>query len=295
MHVNEQLARRFEQHRSQLRAIAYRMLGSVPEADEAVQDAWLRVSKAGIDGVENLGGWLTTVVARVCLNILQARKARPDRAARLRMPDPVVGPEDALDPEREALMASSVGLALLVVLETLSPAERLAFVLHDMFDLPFEEIAPIVDRSPTAARQLASRARRKVQGAAVPPVDPDLARQREVVEAFFAAGRAGDFNALVRVLGTDVVLRSDHGLSSPGGPVVLRGARTVARTALAFARPSATVLPVLVNGAAAMLIVVDGKPLSLLAFAVSDGKIVEIDGTTDPERLNDLDMTALPL
>ena len=203
------LAQRFEQHRAHLRAVAYRMLGSLPEADEAVQDAWLRLSRAGAEGVENLGGWLTTIVARVCLNVLQARKARPEQPAGLRMPDPVVSREGQSDPEQQALLADSIGLALLVVLETLDPAERLAFVLHDMFDLPFEEIAPMMGRSPTAARQLASRARRRVQGAAVPPIERDVARQREVVEAFFAAGRAGDFDALIRVLHPDVVLRSD--------------------------------------------------------------------------------------
>src|SRR3984885_3100651 len=221
---NQWLARRFEEHRTRLRAVAYRMLGSLPEAEEAVQDAWLRLSRSGADGVENMGGWLTTIVARVCLNALQARKARPEQPAGLRMPDPVVSREDQTNPEQEALLAASVGLALLVVLEMLDPAERLAFVLHDMFDLPFEEIAPMVGRSPTAVRQLASRARRKVQGAAVHPIDRDVARQREVVDAFFAAGRAGDFDALVRVLHPDVVLRSDvQGVGEQ------RGATRVAR------------------------------------------------------------------
>jgi RNA polymerase sigma factor (sigma-70 family) len=278
------LARRFEDHRTRLRAVAYRMLGSVPEAEEAVQDAWLRVSRAGAEGIENLGGWLTTIVARVCLNALQARKVRAEHAAGLRIPDPIVSREGDTgpDPEREALLADSVGLALLVVLDTLTPAERLAFVLHDMFDLPFEDIAPMVGRSPTAARQLASRARRRVKGATVPP-DMDPARQREVVNAFFAAGRAGDFDALVRVLDPDVVVRSD-------APAVgeQKGAARVARMALGGARRSATVLPALVNGAAGAVIVDEGRAVAVMAFTVSGGKIVEIDAFTDPERLSRL-------
>jgi RNA polymerase sigma-70 factor (ECF subfamily) len=258
------------------------MLGSLPEAEEAVQDAWLRLSRSGADGVENLGGWLTTIVARVCLNALQARKARPEQQAGLRMPDPVVTREGDADPERVALLADSVGLALLVVLDTLPPAERLAFVLHDLFDLPFEEIAPMVGRSATAARQLASRARRRVQGAAVPP-DADRARQREVVDAFFAAARAGDFAALVRVLDPDVVLRSD-------APKIaeVRGATHVARLARAGARRSASVLPVLVNGTAGAVIVEEGRAITVMGFTVSGGKIVEIDAITDPGRLSQL-------
>ena len=282
------LAERFEQHRPHLRAVAYRMLGSLPEADEAVQDAWLRLSRAGAEGVENLGGWLTTVVARVCLNVLQARKARPEQPVGLRMPDPVVGREGHADPEQQALLADAIGLALLVVLETLDPDERLAFVLHDLFDLPFEEIAPMVGRSPTAARQLASRARRRVQGAAVAPVDRDVARQREVVEAFFAAGRAGDFDALVRVLHPDVVLRSDvRGVGEQ------RGATRVARMALGGARRSASVLPVLVNGTAGAVIVEDGRAALVMAFTVSGGQVVEIDVIADPERLRGIDLGAL--
>ncbi len=289
MNEHEWLAARFEEHRARLRAVAYRMLGSLPEADEAVQDAWLRVSRSGADGVENLGGWLTTIVARVCLNALQARSARPEQPAGVRMPDPVVSPDGAVDPEQEALLADSVGLALLVVLEMLSPPERLAFVLHDLFDLSFEEIAPMVGRSAAAARQLASRARRRVQGAAVPP-DADLARQREVVNAFFAAGRAGDFDALVRVLDPEVVLRSD--LPKVGER---RGAARVARLALTGGRRGASVLPVLVNGAAGALIVEDGRPVTVMAFTVSGGKIVAIDGIADPDRLRrlGLDVEAL--
>jgi RNA polymerase sigma factor (sigma-70 family) len=282
--VGEQdwLARRFEEHRARLRAVAYRMLGSLPEAEEAVQDAWLRLSHAGADGVENLGGWLTTIVARVCLNALQARKVRPEQPSGLRMPDPVVTREDDANPERVALLADSVGLALLVVLDTLSPAERLAFVLHDMFDLPFEEIGPMVGRSATAARQLASRARQRVQGAAV-PTDADAARQREVVDAFFAAARAGDFDTLVRVLDPDVVLRSD--VPKIGEQ---RGATRVARMARVGAQRSATVLPVLVNGTAGAVIVEDGQATTVMGFAVSGGKIVAIDVVTDPVRLGRL-------
>lgn len=284
------LAQRFEQHRAHLRAVAYRMLGSLPEADEAVQDAWLRLSRAGAEGVENLGGWLTTIVARVCLNVLQARKARPEQLAGLRMPDPVVSREGQANPEQQALLADSIGLALLIVLETLDPAERLAFVLHDLFDLPFEEIAPMVGRSPTATRQLASRARRRVQGAAAPPFERDVARQREVVEAFFAAARAGDFDALARVLHPDVVLRSDR-----QGVGEQRGASRVARLALGGARGgrTATVLPVLVNGAAGALIVENGQLVTLMAFTVSGGKIIEIDGIVDPERLRRIDLGAI--
>jgi RNA polymerase sigma factor (sigma-70 family) len=290
MDDEEWLAQRFEQHRAHLRAVAYRMLGSLPESDEAVQDAWLRLSRAGAEGVENLGGWLTTIVARVCLNVLQARKARPEQPAGLRMPDPLVSREGQANPKQQALLADSVGLALLVVLETLDPAERLAFVLHDMFDLPFEEIAPMVGRSPTATRQLASRARRRVRGAAAPPVERDVARQREVVEAFFAAARAGDFDALVRVLHPDVVLRSDR-----QGVGEQRGAARVARLALGGARGgrTATVLPVVVNGAAGALIVENGQLVTLMGFTVSGGKIVEIDGIVDPERLSRIDLAAL--
>jgi RNA polymerase sigma-70 factor, ECF subfamily len=282
MDEHEWLAKRFEEHRAHLRAVAYRMLGSLAEADEAVQDAWLRVSRSGANGVENLGGWLTTIVARVCLNALQARKARREQSAGLRMPDPVVRHECDVDPEREALLADSVGLALLVVLDTLSPAERLAFVLHDMFDLSFDEIAPMVGRSATAARQLASRARRRVRGAAVPP-NADRARQREVVNAFLTAARAGDFDALVRVLDPNVVLRSDV-------PKVKeqRGALRVARMALAGARRSASVIPVLVNGAAGAVVVEDGRASTVMGFTVSGDKIVEIDVITDPARLSQL-------
>jgi RNA polymerase sigma-70 factor, ECF subfamily len=286
------LAERFEEHRTHLRAVAYRMLGSLSEADEAVQEAWLRLSRSDPNVIDNLGGWLTTVVARVCLNTLRARKSRREEPLDTHLPDPIVSRPDGGDPEHEALVADSVGLALLVVLETLTPAERLAFVLHDVFAVPFDEIAAIVDRSPAAARQLASRARRRVQGAAPLP-DADLARQREVVDAFFAAAREGDFEALVAVLDPEVVLRSDGGVARPGASFVLRGARAVAGSAMTFARLSPFVRPALVNGAAGVVVAPHGRPFSVMAFTVTGGKIVAIDGLADPERLRRLDLSAL--
>jgi RNA polymerase sigma factor (sigma-70 family) len=289
MGEHDWLAERFEANRSHLRAVAYRMLGSLSEADDAVQEAWLHLSRADTSGVENLGGWMTTVVARVCLDMLRSRRSRREEPLDAHLPDPVVSREDEIDPEREALMADSVGLALLVVLETLSPAERLAFVLHDTFAVPFDEIAPIVGRSPTAARQLASRARRRVQGAAAVP-DADLGRQREVVDAFLAAARDGDFDALVAVLDPDVVLRADRGAVPAGASVVLRGAAAVAEQALIFARLSPLVRPALVNGTAGLVATRDGRPFSVLGFTVRHGKIVEIDILADPERLRHLDL-----
>jgi RNA polymerase sigma-70 factor (ECF subfamily) len=286
------LAERFEEHRTHLRAVAYRMLGSLSEADDAVQEAWLRLSRSDTSGVENLGGWLTTVVARVCLNVLRSRKARREEPLEVHVPDPVVSREDSVDPEHEALLADSVGLALLVVLETLAPAERLAFVLHDMFAVPFDEIAPIVGRSPTAARQLTSRARRRVQGA-TPVPDADLARQRQVVDAFFAAARDGDFEALVAVLDPDVVLRSDGGVVRPDASVVVHGARGVAERALTFARLSPFVRPALVNGAAGVVVAPRGRPFSVMGFTVTRGKIVAIDAIADPARLRQLDLAVL--
>jgi RNA polymerase sigma factor (sigma-70 family) len=286
MDENEWLAERFEEHRGHLRAVAYRMLGSLSEADDAVQDAWLRVSRAGAGGVDNLGGWLTTVVARVCLNMLRSRATRREESLGVRLPDPVVSADEGqLRPDEEAVLADSVGLALLVVLDTLSPAERLAFVLHDMFDLPFEEIAPMVGRSPVAARQLASRARRRVKGAEVPAPDPDLARQRGVVDAFFRAARGGDFDALVALLDPDVVLRADFGAGRPAAPRVTRGAAAVARQALMAALPTARLHPALVNGAAGVVVTVDGRPFAVMAFTVTGGRIVEIDAIADPERV----------
>ena len=292
MDEHEWLAERFEEHRTHLRAVAYRMLGSVSEADDAVQESWLRLSRSDASDIENLGGWLTTVVARVCLNMLRSRETRREEPMSAYVPDPIVSREGELNPDDEVLLADSVGLALLVVLETLAPAERLAFVLHDMFAVPFDEIAPMVGRSPTAARQLASRARRRVQGAAAAP-DPDLARQREVVDAFFAAARDGDFDALVAVLHPDVVLRSDGGAVRPGASFVMRGAREVAESALSFARMSPFVRPALVNGAAGVVVAPHGRPFSVMGFTVRDGKIVEIDGIADPERLQKLDLAGL--
>ncbi len=285
MDENQWLADRFEEHRAHLRAVAYRMLGSLTEADDAVQDTWLRFSRAGASEVENLGGWLTTVVARVCLNMLRSRTTRREEALGVHLPDPVISPEGALQPEEEALLADSVGLALLVVLDSLSPAERLAFVLHDMFDLPFEQIAPMVGRSPAAARQLASRARRRVRGAEIPAPDPDLARQRDVVDAFFLAARGGDFDALVALLDPDVVLRSDFGARRRAASVVTRGPAAVARQAFLGALPGAQLHPALVNGAAGAVVTVGGRPFAVLGFTVTNGRIVEIDAIADPERV----------
>ena len=289
---DEFLAERFEEHRAHLRAVAYKMLGSLSEAEDAVQESWLRLSRTDTSEVENLRAWLTTVVARVSLNVLRSRRTRREEPLDVRVPDPVVSRDDGTQPEHEALLADSVGLALLVVLETLAPAERLAFVLHDMFGVPFDEIAGMVDRSPAAARQLASRARRRVQGAAPVP-DADLAGQRKVVDAFFAAARDGDFDALVAVLDPDVVSRSDGGTLRPGATGVVRGAREVAARALTFARLSPFVRPALVNGAAGAVVAPRGEPFSVMGFTVVGGRIVEIDAITDPERLRALDLAVL--
>lgn len=284
------LAERFEKHRTHLRAVGYRMLGSLSDADDAIQETWLRLNRSDPQTIENLGGWLTTVIARVCLDILRSRKRHGEEPLYARVPDPIVSQVQARNPEHEALLADSVGLALLVVLETLPPAERLAFVLHDMFDVPFEEIAPIVGRSAAAARQLASRARRRVRGAApLPDVDPS--RQREVVEAFLAAARKNDFDALVAVLDPDVVLRADRGAMPPGASRVLRGARPVADQALTFSRIAASARPAVVNGAAGLVALAsDGRPFSVMGFTVRLGKIVEIDILADPDRLRRLDL-----
>jgi RNA polymerase sigma factor (sigma-70 family) len=289
MDERDWLAERFEEHRGHLRAVAYKMLGSLSEADDAVQESWLRLSRTDTSEVENLRAWLTTVVARVSLNVLRSRRTRREEPLDVRVPDPVVTADDGTQPEHEALLADSVGLALLVVLDTLGPAERLAFVLHDMFGVPFDEIAAMVDRSPAAARQLASRARRRVQGAAPVP-DGDLAAQRRVVDAFFAAARDGDFEALVAVLHPDVVSRGDGG---PGASAVARGAREVAARALTFARLAPFVRPALVNGAAGAVVTPRGKPFSVMGFTVVGGRIVEIDAITDPARLRALDLAVL--
>jgi RNA polymerase sigma-70 factor (ECF subfamily) len=281
----------FEQHRSHLRGVAYRMLGSLSEADDAVQEAWLRLHRADPSELANPRGWLTTVVARVCLDMLRSRTSRREEPLDADLPEPIASPEDGADPEHEALVADAVGLALLVVLDTLAPAERVAFVLHDMFAVPFEEIAPIVDRSPAAARQLASRARRRVQGA-VPTPDTDLTRQREVVDAFLAAARDGDFDALVAVLDPDVVLRADRGAGLTAS-AVLRGATNVAKQALTFSKLAPSAKRALVNGTAGLIAAPAGKPFAVLGFTVARGKIVEIDILADPERLARLDLTVL--
>jgi RNA polymerase sigma factor (sigma-70 family) len=294
MDEQDWLAQRFEEHRSHLRAVAYRMLGSLSEADDAVQEAWLRLSRFETSGVENLGGWLTTVVGRVCLDMLRSRTSR--RVVPLgeplgtRVPEPLVSRADGIDPEHEALLADSVGLALLVVLQTLTPAERLAFVLHDMFSVPFEQIAPVVGRSPTAARQLASRARRRVQGEAHVP-NADLATQREVVDAFLAASRDGDFETLLAVLDPDVVLRIDGGAMRAGLSREVRGARAVAEQTLTFSRLSPFVQPSLVNGAAGVVVAPRGRPFSVMGFTIRGGKIVEVDILADPARLSRLDVS----
>jgi RNA polymerase sigma-70 factor (ECF subfamily) len=292
MDDQEWLAQRFEEHRSRLRAVAYRMLGSLSEADDAVQDTWIRLSRSNADAVENLGGWLTTVVARVCLNMLRSRQSRREEPFGPHVPEPIIDPVAGVDPEHEALLADSVGLALLVVLETLTPAERLAFVLHDMFAVPFDQIAPIVDRSPEAARQLASRARRRVRGSA-PVGDAHLDQQREVVEAFLAAAREGDFDALLAVLDPDVVLRADSGPGLPGATVEVRGAVEVASRAQSYARLDLVNRAVLVNGTIGMVAYRNGEPFSLGGVTVRGGRIVEMDILADPERLRQLDLPAL--
>jgi len=286
------LAERFEANRTHLRAVAYRMLGSVSEADDAVQESWLRLSRSEAAAVENLRAWLTTVVARVCLDMLRSRRSRREEPLGMHVPEPIVSRDDGMDPEHEALLADSVGLALLVVLETLGPAERLAFVLHDMFAVPFDDIAPIVGRSPAAARQLASRARRRVRGA-TPVPDVDLARQREVVDAFLAAARGGDFEALVAVLDPDVVLRVDRGALRPDASREVRGAPAVVEQVLNFARLAAFARPALVNGAAGFVVAQHGRPVAVAGFTVAGGKIVEIDLLADPARLRELDLTVL--
>jgi RNA polymerase sigma-70 factor (ECF subfamily) len=292
MDEREFLAQEFEEHRTRLRAVAYRMLGSLSEADDAVQETWLRLNRTDADAVENLGGWLTTVVARVSLNMLRSRRSQGEEPLDLRMPEPIVDRADGTDPEHEALLADSVGLALLVVLETLNPAERLAFVLHDMFAVPFDEIAPIVDRSPDAARQLASRARRRVQGEAAIP-DADVNTQREVLDAFLAAAREGDFEGLLKVLDPDVVLRADRGAASIGGSRVVRGAANVARQAQAFSRLDIDVRPALVNGAVGTVTLRDGQPFAIAGFTIRNRRIVEMDVFADPERLSQLDLVIL--
>ena len=296
MDDHDQLARQFEQHRGQLRAVAYRMLGSLAEAEDAVQEAWLRLSRSDVSDVGNLAGWLTTVVSRVCLDMLRSRKSRREDSLDTFVPDPIISREaGGLGPEDEALQADAVGLALLVVLETLAPAERLAFVLHDMFGVSFDEIAEIVDKSPAATRQLASRARRRVQGA--PRSDGDTGRQRAVMEAFMAASRSGDFEALLALLDPDVVLRADAGAATAefAGPAVsklVRGARAVVEQALLFGRMAPYMEVATINGEPGGITVVNGRLMGVMAVTVADGKITQIDILADIERLKELPLPA---
>ena len=288
MDEHDWLAERFEADRTHLRAVAYRMLGSVSEADDAVQEAWLRLSRSGTDGVENLGGWLTTVVARVCLDMLRSRASRREDPFGEQVPEPIASREEAIDPEHEAVVADSVGLALLVVLDTLAPAERVAFVLHDMFGVPFDEIAPILRRTPAAARQLASRARRRVQGATVP--DAHRSRQRAIVDAFLAAARGGDFDALLAMLDPDVVVRADPAAVLTGASEEVRGAPAVADT---FSGRARAARPALVEGTPGLVWMQHGRPQMVFDFTIADGKVVEIDLIADPERIGELDLTVL--
>jgi RNA polymerase sigma-70 factor (ECF subfamily) len=291
MAESDWLAERFEQDRPRLRAVAYRMLGSFAEAEDAVQEAWLRASKSDASSVDNLGAWLTTIVARVCLNALRSRRARREEPMGVHVPDPVISHANGTSPEDEVLLADAVGMALQIVLDTLNPAERLAFVLHDMFGLSFDEIAPVVGRSPATARQLASRARRRVQGADIHAPDADIASQRAVVEAFFAAAHRGDLEALVAVLDPDVIVRTDCGAAFADLSGVRRGAADVARQALVIANPAIAKLPVLVNGAAGVVAMLDGELGAVMAFTVSRGKVVEINAIVDPDRLRALNLT----
>jgi RNA polymerase sigma-70 factor (ECF subfamily) len=284
---DDRLTIEFDEHRAHLWRVAYRLLGSRSEADDAVQETWLRLSRADTSDVANLGGWLTTVVGRICLDVLRHRESRREDPLEVRVPDPVVVYEDETNPEREALLAESVGLALLVVLEQLQPAERLAFVLHDVFAVPFDEIAGMLDRTPEAARQLASRARRRVQGTAPAP-DADLAGQRRVVDAFLAAARDGDFEALVSVLDPDIVLRSDGGLRNPEATVLVRGAENVGRRAYSFRTNAEWVRRAVVNGAPGFVVAPEGRIFAVLSFTVRGGRIAEIDVLADPDRLEAL-------
>jgi RNA polymerase sigma factor (sigma-70 family) len=286
------LAERFEENRSHLRGVAYRMLGSVSEADDVVQEAWIRLSRTDTSDVDNLRAWLTTVVGRVCLNMLRSRRTRREASLETHIPDLIVSPEEGLDPEQEALLGDSVGLAMLVVLESLTPAERVAFVLHDVFGVPFDEIGPIVGRTPTAARQVASRARRRVQGSPVPDVDLD--GQWAVVDAFLAAAREGDFERLLAVLDPEVVLRSDGGAKRPQLVSLIHGARAVAEGAMTFRRFAGTATRVLVNGVPGGIAwAPDGRPFAVVALTVKGRRIVRIDILADPDRLDRLDLTVV--
>jgi RNA polymerase sigma factor (sigma-70 family) len=295
--VNKQdfLAEEFEQHRSHLRAVAYRMLGSLSEADDAVQEAWLRLSRSDADEIENLGGWLTTVVARVCLDLLRSRKSRREESLSAPETEPLANRESGSDPEQEALLADSVGLAVLVVLNTLNPAERLAFVLHDMFAMSFDEIAPIVGRSTDATRQLASRARRRVQGTGATRTleldQEEIRQQRSVVEPFLAALRAGDFNALVSLLDPDLLVRTD--ITAPGAPREVRGAETWARGAVGYSQGARFAQPALVDGAVGLVFAPRGKLVRVVKISIVSGKIAQIEVIADPARLQQLDLAVL--
>src|SRR6266540_1072741 len=292
MDEHEWSAERFEAHRAHLRAVAYQMLGSLSEADDAVQEAWLRLSRSDTRGVENLGRWLTTVVARICLDMLRLRKSRREEPLGVHLPGPIVSRQEGIDPEHEALLADSVGLALLVVLDTLTPAERLAFVLHDMFAVPFDEIGPMIERSPAAARQLASRARRRVKGGEPVP-DADLTRQRHVVDAFLAASRGGDFEALVALLHPDVVLHADRAAGPTPEPVLIRGAHAVAKGARLASGRARFTQPALVNGSVGLVMAPRGRLFLVLGFTITAGKITDIDVIADPDRLRQLDLAVL--
>jgi RNA polymerase sigma-70 factor, ECF subfamily len=287
MNERDYLAEQFEEHRTHLRAVAYRMLGSLSEVDDAVQEAWLRLSRADAAGIDNLGGWLTTVVARVCLDMLRSRQSRREDPFTPDAPEPAATGGSRSSPEQEALLADSVGLALLIVLDRLTPAERLAFVLHDMFAVPFEEIAPIVGRSAEAARQLASRARRRVRGGGAP--DPDLVQQREVVDSFIAALRAGDFEALLAVLDPDLVVRADMS----GAPSEIRGAAVWAKGAVAYGHLARLTQPALVDGAIGVVVAPQGRLVRALRFTIADGKITEIEVIGNPARLGELDVSTV--
>lgn len=292
MDENAWLAERFEANRSHLRGVAYRMLGSLSDADDAVQEAWIRLSRTDTEAISNLQAWLTTVVGRVCLNMLRSRATRREVPLESHVPDPIVSPAEGIDPEQQALLGDSVGLAMLVVLDSLTPTERVAFVLHDIFAVPFDEIAPIIDRTPEAARQLASRARRRVQGAPVPDVDLD--GQWTVVDAFYAAARAGDFARLLAVLDPDIVLRSDGGTARPDLISLVRGAQAVAEQAMSFRRFAETATRVLVNRIPGSIAwTPDGRPFAILTMTVKGGRIVEIEVLADPDRLGQLDLTAV--
>jgi RNA polymerase sigma factor (sigma-70 family) len=291
MDQQDWLAERFEQYRPRLRAVSYRMLGSLSEADDAVQETWLRLSRADTSDVDDMGAWLTTVVARICLNALRSRKAHPEEPIDAHLPDPIVSAVGAVDPEDEALIADSVGLALLIVLDSLAPAERLAFVLHDVFDVPFEQVAQIVDRSEPATRQLASRARRRLKTIGTSEVD--VAKQWEVVDAFLAAAREGDFEGLLKVLDPDVVRRVDAGALFPGVPRVLRGARAVASGALAFQKFDVVTRRALVNGGPGVVSFAGDRPVSVVGFTIAHGKVVEMNILVNPDRVRQLDLTVV--